>query len=259
MATLDIIYTTGAAETGNSLQVQLSFSHDDSTWVTETYASLSGGTSTLAPLAHSIAGAAAGTEYKAQLVIPFCSRYLKAQVKETGVAANYGTVSIILTTAAASGQERNAQSGGGDATAANQVLQLTQETAINSALAAGIPAANQTGVVYSGSSAKTPAYAFANVAASQTDSVIVASPGAVKIRVLAVYAVTGGTATNLTFNTKPAGAGSAISPLFANAANSGEVLPFSPIGWFETNTSEGLTVTTGAGSTTGIGVVYITV
>jgi len=99
--------------------------------------------------------------------------------------------------------------------------------------------------------------AFANVAQSQTDSSIVAAVTGKKIRVLAAVAVTGGTATNLTFNTKPSGAGTAISPLFANAANGGEVLGFNPAGWFETASGEGLTVTTGAGATTGILVTYI--
>ena len=101
--------------------------------------------------------------------------------------------------------------------------------------------------------------AFANVAASQTDSSIVAAVTGKKIRVLAFYAVAGGTATNLTFNTKPGGAGSAISPAFANGVNGGEVLGPNEYGWFETNSGEGLTVTTGAGSTTGIGVVYVEV
>lgn len=100
--------------------------------------------------------------------------------------------------------------------------------------------------------------AFANVAASQTDSVIVAAVAGKKIRVLAWGAVAGATATNLTFNSKPAGAGVAISQLFANGANGGEVYNFNPLGWFETVAGEGLTVTTGAGATTGINVSYIT-
>lgn len=95
-----------------------------------------------------------------------------------------------------------------------------------------------------------------NVAAAQTDSAVIAAKTGYKIRVVAAYAVAGGTATNLTFNTKPGGAGTAISALFANAANGGFVLPVNEHGWFETNAGEGLTVTTGAGSTTGIGVVY---
>ena len=95
-----------------------------------------------------------------------------------------------------------------------------------------------------------------NVAASQTDSAVVAAKTGFKIRVVALYAVAGGTATDLTFNTKPVGAGTAISALLANAANGGLVLGVNEHGWFETNSGEGLSVTTGAGSTTGIGVVY---
>lgn len=98
-----------------------------------------------------------------------------------------------------------------------------------------------------------------NVAASATDTSVVAAKTGLRINVLAVYAVAGGTATNLTFNSKGAGAGTAISALFANAANGGVVLPFNPKGWFTTLLGEALTVTTGAGSTTGVGVVYETV
>lgn len=123
-----------------------------------------------------------------------------------------------------------------------------------------ISASCETGTVYQGTTAKTPATLFANVAASQTDSVLLAAQGASnKIRVLQVAVVAGSTATNLTFNSKGAGAGTAISPLFANAANGGEVLPFSPVGWFDTVANEALTVTTGAGSTTGILVKYVVV
>lgn len=99
-------------------------------------------------------------------------------------------------------------------------------------------------------------YAFANVAASQTDAQIVAAIVGRKIRVLGFCAVAAATATNLTFNTKPSGAGTAISCLFANGINGGEVLPPNELGYFETNVGEGLSCTTGAGSTTGIQVIY---
>jgi hypothetical protein len=102
----------------------------------------------------------------------------------------------------------------------------------------------------------TPTKTFANVSASSTDSNIVTAVGGKKVRVVAFAAVCGGTATTLTFNSKPAGVGTAITMQFQNAANGGEVLNFNPVGWFDTNTGEGLTVTTGAGSTTGVQVVY---
>ena len=105
----------------------------------------------------------------------------------------------------------------------------------------------------------TPKFALANVAASQTDSAVVAAVTAKKIRVLAVIALTGATATNVTFTTKPAGSGTAISALFACGSNQGFALGFNPVGWFQTNAGEGLSVTTGAGATTGIQVVYVEV
>ncbi len=103
----------------------------------------------------------------------------------------------------------------------------------------------------------TPKMAKANVAASQTDSSIVTAVANKILRVIGVAALAGATATDLTFNTKPAGAGTAISPLFANDTRGGIVLPESRSGWFETASGEGLTVTTGAGSTTGISVIYV--
>ncbi len=101
-------------------------------------------------------------------------------------------------------------------------------------------------------------YAFANVSASTTDGSIVVAVTGKKIRVIGWSAVAGGTATTLTFNSKGADSGTAISQLFANGANGGEVFGWNPDGWFETNSGEALTVTTGSGSATGINVVYVT-
>lgn len=126
-------------------------------------------------------------------------------------------------------------------------------TSLIGKIAAGL----MTGVIYDGATALTPKFsAPANVAQSQTDSQIVAAVTAKKIRVLGAFATCGATATNLTFNSKGGGAGVAISPVLQNGINGGEVLPFSPVGWFETVAGEALTVTTGAGSTTGLLVVY---
>lgn len=101
------------------------------------------------------------------------------------------------------------------------------------------------------------AYAFGNVAQNKTDESLIAAVTGKKIRVLAIVARTGATTTTATFNSKGSGAGTAISALFANAVNNGILLPFNPYGWFQTNSGEALTVTTGAtGSATGIQVVY---
>ncbi len=98
--------------------------------------------------------------------------------------------------------------------------------------------------------------AFANIAASQTDSVLVAAVPDSKIRVHAAVINHGDTTpSTVRFNSKPAGAGTAIYPTIKTSANGGFMLKDSQ-GWFETNRGEGLTVTTGAGSTTGILVTY---
>lgn len=99
-------------------------------------------------------------------------------------------------------------------------------------------------------------WAFANVTANSTDSSLVAAVPGKRIRVIALAMVCGATATTTTFNTKPAGSGSAISPLFANGANGGAVLPSNHDGWFQTSLGEGLSCSTGAGASTGIQVVY---
>lgn len=101
--------------------------------------------------------------------------------------------------------------------------------------------------------------ALANIAASTTDSVVVAAVTGKQIHVLSVAVLTGGTATTCTFNSKGAGAGTAISMQFQNGANGGAVLPYNPKGWFVTAVGEGLTATTGAGSQTGIQVTYVEV
>jgi len=94
---------------------------------------------------------------------------------------------------------------------------------------------------------------LANVTASQTDSAIVTAVAGKKIRVLTYILSASGTASAVTFNSKPSGAGAAISPTL----KAGDPVPqFLEFGWFETVAGEGLSVTTGAGSTTGIQVIY---
>jgi hypothetical protein len=101
--------------------------------------------------------------------------------------------------------------------------------------------------------------AFVNVAASQTDEeVIPANPNA-SIRIISLAMVTGGTATNVTFKSKETGQSAVdITPLFANSANGGVVLPLNVHGWAQTpDVARAVTVTTGAGSATGITINFI--
>lgn len=93
---------------------------------------------------------------------------------------------------------------------------------------------------------------FANIAASATATSVISAVSGKVLRIHAVAMVTGATATNATFNS----ATTAISCLFANGANGGAVLPFLERGWFETTSGAALTVTTGAGATTGFQIIY---
>ena len=121
------------------------------------------------------------------------------------------------------------------------------------------PSGHVTSTIFDGENPLQPKFAKANVAASQTDSAVITAVAGKRIRVVVFRIHAGGTATNVTFNTKPSGAGTAISELFACAANGGHHGTFSPVGHFQTASGEGLTVTTGGGSTVGIGIVYVEV
>lgn len=101
--------------------------------------------------------------------------------------------------------------------------------------------------------------AFANINAGTTDGAIITAVATRILRIVSVACVAAGTATNITFNSKSGSAGTAITCLFANGANGGEVLPYNPKGWFDTNQGEGLTATTGGGSATGVLVNYFLV
>jgi hypothetical protein len=99
--------------------------------------------------------------------------------------------------------------------------------------------------------------AYDSIAASATDSVLVAAVVGKKIRVHSIILNQGDTTpSTITFNSKGAGAGTAVFPALKAAANGGFVIPDNPLGWFETNASEALTVTTGAGSTSAIIVTF---
>lgn len=102
--------------------------------------------------------------------------------------------------------------------------------------------------------------AFANIAASTTDGAVVAAVASKRIRVVSIAVFNqGGTGTTHTFNTKPGGAGSAISAARFTSGGGNYVMPFHPGGWFQTAVGEGLALTTGSGSTLGIDVTYIEV
>lgn len=100
-------------------------------------------------------------------------------------------------------------------------------------------------------------YFHLNVAASQTDTSVVAAVTGKKIRVLSLSTKCGATATTSTYESD--GSSDTEKHKVAAGANGGEVLPFNEGGWFETNAGEGLVVTTGTGSETNITGSYIVV
>ncbi len=99
--------------------------------------------------------------------------------------------------------------------------------------------------------------AYDAIAAGTTDSALVAAVTGKKLRVLSVVINQGDTTpSSVTFTSKPGGAGTAIYAPLKAAANGGFVLPFNASGWFETVSGQGLSVSTGAGSTTSVAVTY---
>lgn len=112
----------------------------------------------------------------------------------------------------------------------------------------------------------TVLYAFGNFAANTTDGTFTKSPAGTgtvagitgrRIRMLSYTAITGSTATALTFNSKGAGAGTAITSQKQFGANGGVSPGGFELGHFETKTGETITVTTGTGSTTGVDISYV--
>lgn len=99
--------------------------------------------------------------------------------------------------------------------------------------------------------------AWDTIAAGTTDSALVAAVPGRKIRVIQFLINEGSTTpSSVTFNSKGSGAGTAISPTFLYPANGGTTSNEARSGWFETNPGEGLTVSTGAGSATGVLIAY---
>ncbi len=83
-----------------------------------------------------------------------------------------------------------------------------------------------------GLTALTPKFAIISTAVSQTNTLVAAVAGK-KIRVLA-YAITAETAAG-TFRFEDGAAGSALTGVMTIADNAAVVVPFNPVGWFETS------------------------
>ena len=113
-------------------------------------------------------------------------------------------------------------------------------------------------VAIAGSGSCLPKFAKADIAAATTDGAVITAVSGKKILVLDFKLSTVTAATTATFNSKPAGAGTAISSVY-NAPVGFSGSGFNQLGHFETNSGEGLTVTTGVGNSVGVQVTYIEV
>lgn len=99
--------------------------------------------------------------------------------------------------------------------------------------------------------------AYDVVPAGTTDSVLVAAKPGFKLRVYSYMINQGDTTPSaVTFTSKGVSAGTAVWVPLKYPANGGTNSPDNSQGWFETNAGEGLSVSTGAGSPTGVGVTY---
>lgn len=116
-------------------------------------------------------------------------------------------------------------------------------------------AAHMTNVIMNDRTELTPKFKTVSVAASQTDSELVAAVTSKKLRVLAMVVSAGSTGSTQLFES----GGSTTKFELQPGANGGAVLGFNPVGWFETVAGENLTVTTGAGSTTKYLITYVEV
>jgi hypothetical protein len=114
---------------------------------------------------------------------------------------------------------------------------------------------HMTNVIMNDRTELTPAFFYEAVTASDTDEEIIALQASKKLRILSLFVQAGGTATDVTFES------STTTTKFKVTAgiNGGCVLPFNPIGWFESASGESITVTTGAGSTVQIAGAYVAV
>lgn len=98
------------------------------------------------------------------------------------------------------------------------------------ATASNIGAQLSTSAIMNGTTALTPAFAVID-AASSGDNTLVSADTAKKIRVIAAFLVSTGT---VTVRFENGAGGTALTGQMNLVANSGFVLPFNPVGWFET-------------------------
>lgn len=134
-------------------------------------------------------------------------------------------------------------------------VQNTAATPAGTNLIGQVSASNETSTVYSGTTALTPTFSTI-VASASGATTIVALVSSKKIRVLALQLV-----ANAAVNVKWQ---SHVTPtdltgLAYLAANGGYVLPYNPVGWFQTNTGEALDINLSGAVAVGGSLTYVAV
>ena len=92
-----ILYTTGAGETDNSIELRIETSSDRTNFYQILNESVTAGTSTLTLREFTFVGAAAATVYSPSLPLDVQDKYMRISVKESGVVTNAGTIYIEAT------------------------------------------------------------------------------------------------------------------------------------------------------------------
>lgn len=128
------------------------------------------------------------------------------------------------------------------ANADNDYIPLTTDSSgrvhvnVGAALAAqrttdSVAVAHQTDAIMQGLTARTPGFGVIDVAASGDNTLLAAQGSGNKIRVYAAMLVAAGT---VTVRFESGASGTALTGQMNLVANTGFVLPFNPLGWFET-------------------------
>ena len=90
---LDVLYTMGASETSNSIELRVSGSPDGTNFYRIPNEAVSAGTSTLTAREFTFVGANAAAA-TISIGLDIFYKYMEVSIKETGVATNYGTVYV---------------------------------------------------------------------------------------------------------------------------------------------------------------------
>ena len=118
-----------------------------------------------------------------------------------------------------------------------------------------ISVALQTDAIQNALTTLTPKFFTETVVSADTDEELIAAVGGKKLRILALAVQCAGTATTILFESSTT---TRIHRVPAGA-NGGQILPFNPVGWFETASGASLTATLTAGSDADISGVYVEV